>query len=266
MPSNYQAILNELRQTGRKALGYLQMEGNSDEHSYSFDADYPQVDSEDSSAAETNLSISAFVSRVLQRFRAEAAARSAEKCELRKADLGSSAWDSLSIAHKVWLFTPSVLSIEFQLRSYQAIAIHPNTNTRTLNLQLHPSRELELQDIFIPSSNYLQLLSDYCVADLHNQQPQRFHDPAQRSEQLKKQPDQWILSGAAHTHSNYARFVLVEGGIRVFFDPYQVGSYAEGRYEVFVLALVLAPALKPTVVGLLGLVISSVITGTGKDR
>lgn len=36
------------------------------------------------------------------------------------------------------------------------------------------------------------------------------------------------------TYQNYERFSLRKGGTVIHFDPYQVGSYAEGKYEVFV--------------------------------
>lgn len=234
-----------------RALSFMQMRETSEEFLYSFAVDYPQVKTGDPTAdAETNLLILSLVTLTLQRFRATAIARGPEKCEMKKES--SLAWDDLSISHKVALYTPELLSIEFELWSYYAMAVHPNTHTRTLNFRLHPSFKLELNDVFQPSSDYLELLSEYCVKDLHNQQPLRFHDPAERVTQLKEKQDGWILSGAAPNYSNYERFVLVKGGVLVFFDPYQVGSYAEGRYEVFIPRHVLAPALDESMAVLLG--------------
>jgi hypothetical protein len=148
--------------------------------------------------------------------------------------------------------TPYLFAVEFSVGSYYAMAVHPNTVTRTLNFKLNPSTQLELRDIFKTSTNYLDLLSTYSVGDLHKQQPKRFHNPEQRAEELKNKQDAWILSGAAPTHKNYEQFVLEKGGMRIFFDPYQVGSYAEGRYEVFIPTSVLAPALKESIAALLG--------------
>jgi hypothetical protein len=234
-----------------RGLRYLQMKENSEEYLYSFNVEYPQVETGDSTAdAETNLSISAFVTLTLQRFRAEAMARKAEKDEMKR--YSNMAWDDLSISHNVSLYTADLLSIEFQLSSYYAMAAHPNTHTRTLNYRLHPSLQLELKDIFKPSSDYLHLLSQYCVTDLHTQQPLRWYDPTKRAMELKNREDEWITLGAAPNPGNYEKFVLVRGGIRVFFDPYQVGSYAEGRYEVFIPSNVLAPVLDESMVPLLG--------------
>jgi hypothetical protein len=154
------------------------------------------------------------------------------------------AWDDLSISHTIWSFTPDLLAIEFSVGSYYAGAAHPNTNTHTLNFKLHPSTQLEVPDLFQPSSNYLTVLSEYCVADLHKQQPSRWYGPRERAEELEVRKDEWILSGAGPQSSNFERFVILKGGMRIFFDPYQVGSYAEGKYDVFLPYHVLAPILK----------------------
>lgn len=239
-------------QNGIETVRFLQLKENSDEHSYSFQADYPQIgpkESEDNS--EMNLCISTFVNRILEHFRAEAIAQSTAKAEIKKNAPHAPAWDDLIISHKISLLTPYLLSIEFVLGSYYSMAAHPNTSTRTLNFRLKPSMQLELHDLFKSSSNYLELLSQFCISDLHKQQPARFHDPKQRSEELATGQDQWILSGAAPKVRNYDRFVLEKGGMRIFFDPYVVGSYAEGRYEVLIPTGVLAPALKESIAALL---------------
>jgi hypothetical protein len=237
---------------GSQLLRYLQIRERSDEHLCDFEADYALVGSSDSTAdSETNLRITGFVTRYLQRFRAEAMARTAAKQEMKKTLVSAAAWDSLAITHNVPLYTHEALSIEFQLASYYAGVIHPNTQTKTLNFQLHPSMELELTDIFKPSDNYLDVLSRYCVSDLHKQQPQRWHDPAARAEQLKDHQDQWILSGAGPEYRNYERISLRKNGIVIHFDPYQVGSYAEGKYEVFVPAYELKSIVQEEIAALL---------------
>jgi len=228
------------------------MQESSDEHLYSFKADYPQVSSEDSPANDRiNQEITTFITRLLQTFRSEAIARTTEKHGIMKVMSRSLAWDDLSISYNVSLFTPHLFSVEFRLQSYFAMAVHPNTTTRTLNFRINPPMQLELKDIFKISSNFLELLAQFCVSDLHNQQPLRFYDPKKRAEELKNKQDEWILSGAAPKLDNYERFVFAKGGMRVFFDPYQVGSYAEGRYEVFVPVEVLLPALKESIAALL---------------
>lgn len=229
---------------GTRIVKFIQASEKNENYSYSLDADYPQIDVGDQTATTSiNLCINAFVARLLDRFRAEAIANSTSKNKMKQAAPTAPAWDDLSISHTISLFTSDLLSIEFSIGSYYAMAAHPNTITRTLNFIVHPPMQLELQDIFIPQSNYLDVLSRYCVPELHREQSSRFHDSKQRAEELRNKQDHWILAGAGPKHSNYERFVLLKHGMRVFFDAYQVGSYAEGRYDVFVPAHVLKPVL-----------------------
>jgi hypothetical protein len=104
--------------------------------------------------------------------------------------------------------------------------------------------QIELGDLFKSSVNYLELLSQYCIKDLHRQQPSRWSEPVERAEQLKKSPDGWVLAGAAPRYQNFQRFSLRKYGIVIHFDPYHVGSYAEGNYEVFIPLYELSDALQ----------------------
>ena len=144
------------------------------------------------------------------------------------------------------------LSLEFQLASYGAGAAHPNYHTRTMNFKLRPSLELHSADLLSASPNSLKVLSQYCMNDLHRQQPSRWGDSAVRAEQLKSERDSWILSGAGPSYQNYEKLSLRKNGVVVHFDPYQVGSYAEGKYEVFIPAHEAKPILQEGVVALLG--------------
>lgn len=61
-------------------LSYLQVNENDDENRYSLGAEYPEITPNDfKSASAINLDVAAFISRTLQRFRAEAIGRSEEK-------------------------------------------------------------------------------------------------------------------------------------------------------------------------------------------
>jgi hypothetical protein len=218
---------------------------------YSFEADYPNIVSGDRVAdTETNLCISGFVTQNLQRFRKEAMRGTAEKNKMKEVMVA--AWDDLSISHTVRLFTSELLSIEFQLFHYHAMAFHPNTYTYTLNFRLHPSLQLELRDIFQTSTDYLELLSRYCIDDLYRQKLMRAAPNKQWTQMLKNREDDWIHTGAGPVEKNYERHVVLErGGIRVFFDPYQVECYAGGRFEVFVPSYDLKAVLNESIIDLL---------------
>ena len=226
-----------------RVLKLVQIKESSDEHLYSIDTEYPQFTS-DNPITEANLNnrIAEFIENVVKDFRSAAVAQAPEKLRMKES-LSVASWDSLSIVHKISLLTPDYLSIEFVFQTYGAGAAHPNSVTRTLNFQFAPFVQMELGDFFRSSTNYLQTLSEYCIAALHKLRPLRWWNPADRAEQLNRRLDDWITTGAAPKATNYRSFVLMNEGITVFFDPYQVGSYAEGRHEVFIPFQYLQPLL-----------------------
>lgn len=236
----------------QRALRYLQLKEKSDEHLYDFEADYALIGSGDcTSDSETNLCINAFVTRNLQRFRVDAVGGSEHKHQMKDTSLSAAGWDSLTISHTVSLFTDEIFSLEFQLASYGAGAAHPNYETQTLNFRLHPSMQLELQDLFKHSSSYLDVLSAYCIEDLHKQHLRRWDNTVERAEMLKHGKDEWILRGAAPEYRNYERISLSKNGVTVHFDPYQVDCYAAGKYEVFIPAYELKSVIQDGIAGLL---------------
>jgi len=230
-----------------KNVKIIQIKESSDAHAYSIEAEYPQFTSDDKrSELELNSSVSSFVTKAVEDFRNSAIATSNEKLQMRQ-ELHGLGWDSLSIVHRISLLTTDYLSIEFVFQTYGAGAAHSNATTSTLNFGFRPLRQIRLQDLFESSTNYLGTLSEYCVEQLHKLQPSHWSNPIERAEELKTTRDSWILSGAGPIVKNFEKFVFVNEGIKIFFDPYRVGSYAEGRYEVFVPFHVLDPFLSDRV-------------------
>jgi hypothetical protein len=66
------------------------------------------------------------------------------------------------------------------------------------------------------------------------------------------QRDEWIVRGAAAERKNYDAFSFRRGGILIHFDPYHVGSYAEGKYEVLVPSYMLKPMMREDIIAILG--------------
>jgi hypothetical protein len=59
-----------------------------------------------------------------------------------------------------------VWSFKFDFHFYSDGAAHPGSYSITLNYDLAQGRELALADLFIPNSNYLEAISQYCIAEL----------------------------------------------------------------------------------------------------
>ena len=109
-------------------------------------------------------------------------------------------------------------SFKFDFSFYADTAAHPGSYSLTVNYDLGQGRELALSDLFLPNSNYLEMISNYCTA------------------QLSKQPyaDSFFLEGAKPSPENYRSWNITPGGLLITFDVYQVAPYASGPQTVVV--------------------------------
>jgi len=105
---------------------------------------------------------------------------------------------------------------KFDFSFYSDGAAHPGLNSITLNYDLGQGRELALSDLFLPNSNYLEVISNYCIAE------------------LRKQPfdDVFVTEGAKPTLDNYRNWNITPDGLMITFDAYQVAPGAAGPQTV----------------------------------
>lgn len=109
-------------------------------------------------------------------------------------------------------------SFKFDFSFYSDTAAHPGLYSITLNYDLGHGRELTLGDLFMPNSNYLEVISNYCILQL-SQQP--FFDGA-------------FTTGADPTVENYRNWNITPDGLTITFDEYQVAPYAAGPQQVHI--------------------------------
>jgi len=138
----------------------------------------------------------------------------------------------LSESFEISCFTPKIVSIRYSIIEYGAGAAHSNHYTNVANYQRLPLIPLELSDIFISDGSFLKRLSDYCIKELTKTKGET-------------NPSELILEGAGSKLENYCNFNLAKDGFLVTFDEYQVGSFGEGAYHVFVPKGVLAEFVRP---------------------
>jgi hypothetical protein len=202
---------------------------DSEEQRYSLSASYPQLSLIASASDHSiNTAVASFINTICEQWRSESIATAKIKREMRE-QFKSAAWDDLSISYGVTMNTRNLFSVQFSISTYGAGAAHPNSVTRTLNFRRDSGAQLGLTEIFRPASDYLNTLSTYCIADLE-QQVHKGSGPSGEAESHNS----WIATGAGPSYQNFERFVLEPGGLRIFFDPYQVDCYAAGRYEVYI--------------------------------
>lgn len=120
-------------------------------------------------------------------------------------------------------FTPlsqigDLWSFKFDFRFYSDGAAHPGLYSITINYDLNQGRELTLADLFLPNSNYLEVISKYCITELGKQPG--FEGP--------------FAEGAKPTPENYHNWNIAPEGLLITFDMYQVAPGASGPQQVLI--------------------------------
>jgi len=125
---------------------------------------------------------------------------------------------SLEVTYTLVSQIADIWSLKLDFSFYSDGAAHPGLYSITVNYDLGQGRELALSDLFLPNSNYLEVISNYCVAE------------------LSKQPffDVPFSEGAQPTPENYRNWNITPDGLMITFDEYQVAPYAAGPQKVVV--------------------------------
>jgi hypothetical protein len=125
---------------------------------------------------------------------------------------------SLNVTYTLLSQVGEIWSFKFDFDFYSDGAAHPGLYSITLNYDLSRGKELALADLFLPNSDYLGALSNYCIAEL-SKQP-FFEGP--------------FAEGAQPTVENYRNWNITSDGLMITFDEYQVAPYAAGPQKVVV--------------------------------
>ncbi|HEX9334170.1 MAG TPA: RsiV family protein [Anaerolineales bacterium] len=125
---------------------------------------------------------------------------------------------SLEVTYKLISQINDIWSIKVDFSFYSDGAAHPGLYSITVNYDLGQGKELTLDDLFLPASNFLEVISNYCVNE------------------LSKQPffDSSFSDGAQPTLDNYRNWNITPDGLMITFDEYQVAPYAAGPQTVIV--------------------------------
>lgn len=124
---------------------------------------------------------------------------------------------SLEIQYSVLGQRGDIWSIQFLVYFYADGAAHPGHYSISVNYDLANSREVTLDELFLPGSDYLMTLADISKAEL-----------ATRDIGFES-----FSTGADPLPENYTRWNLSnEGFLVVTFDEYQVAPYAAGPQTV----------------------------------
>src|SRR5262245_49139802 len=135
--------------------------------------------------------------------------------------------NSLNVSYEVTAADKDFISVLFTFFEYSGGA-HPNTTTESFNYDLNRNAPVRLADLFTPNSNYLKVISDYSVRELK-----------------KLDTVSSVENGAGPKIENFHSWNITPAGLKITYDPYQVGPYVAGPHEVAVPYSLLKPIIKP---------------------
>lgn len=202
---------------------------------YEVDAEYPQLTgSTDPNVEKFNQTVRALVMKKIKDFKAEMEREPGPDEEVEPAE---STGSDIGIGYTVALANDDLVSIQFDVGSYESGAVHPNSYSEVLNFDLRNGRQLKLSDLFQPGSKYLQALSAYAIKDLKRQSKEQGAD--------SMFDDDWIQRGAGADAENFSSWTTGKKGLGITFDSYQVAPYAAGPQSVFIPYSALKDIIKP---------------------
>lgn len=145
-------------------------------------------------------------------------------------------WDSYGIVHA----TDHLLSLTYQVGWYGTGAAHPNAFFETYNfLYFDKTYELELENFFIELATAIKRISAACILELSKEFWRRTGEKPDE-DQLR-----WFREGAGEDYKNFFSFTVSQDHFTFLFPPYQVSSYAMGRWSADVSFYDLMDLLKP---------------------
>jgi hypothetical protein len=129
------------------------------------------------------------------------------------------------------LSTPgNLFSLKFDIYIYIEGGAHPTTHTRVINYDLEAGLDLTLDQLFLPGSNYLEMIANYCIAQL----------------KTRNIDFDTFSSGAQPTPDNYSNWNVTPDGLLITFDEYQVAAYAAGPQLVTIPYVELKTIIDPS--------------------
>ncbi|HKX29183.1 MAG TPA: DUF3298 domain-containing protein [Blastocatellia bacterium] len=168
---------------------------------------------------------------VTQAFNQAMRAFEAEQLRVFKSDYGANLREgSMELGYRILHADHRLISLQFNTSTYTGGA-HPNNTSRAFTFDLQRRAMLNLADLFVANTDYLQTMADYCVQAIKDR---------------GISDDDQIADGAGARPENYEQHWNVgPEGLLITFDAYQVAAYAVGPQEVRIPYAALKEILNP---------------------
>lgn len=191
-----------------------------DNPKYTVDIEFPVLVSPDGPAF--NDAVKTITDRVVQSFKDGASAYPTID------DPNLTSFNSVHIYTTILQQDSHILSVFLEVSEYYRGMAHPAPSSYVVNYSFDTGKVLNLADLFKPDTDYLKLISDYCITELKTKDFFAFPE------------------GADPKPENYQNWNLTPYGLQITFPPYQVAAYAAGFVRITIPYNVLKPQLNPT--------------------
>lgn len=138
----------------------------------------------------------------------------------------------LNINFEIFEQNKNLMSMALYVGAYDEGAAHPNTWTISINYDKKRKKIMQLQDIFIPESDFIKKISEKSIEKLKN-------------EENLKENEEWLTEGAGPDGKNFSIFNLTENAFVLTFDPYKVAPYSQGNFRAEIPLMELYKILRP---------------------
>lgn len=137
--------------------------------------------------------------------------------------------NSLHVTYMLTAQYNDVWSFKLNFLYYYDNPTQPGFYNIPINYDLAQGKELSLGDLFLPNSNYLEVISKYCIAELG-----------------KRNIDPGLSYGGTYpTPYNYDNWNITPDGIMITFNQSEVAPYEVGPQYVIVPYSEIAPLINP---------------------
>ncbi|MDQ3020233.1 MAG: RsiV family protein [Bacteroidota bacterium] len=188
---------------------------------YSINATYPQIDFGPEAlmgvrgiAQDINNALDTMVSQIINGFVNEVS-RLPDK-------IVNGNGSSLGITSEAYVSNGTLLSAHITDFSSIAGAAHPLTTIHSFNYSIIASGILNITNLFLSNSDYLNYISNYCITQLR--------EYAQKEGYTNI--DEMITGGASPELKNFNTWSIKNDNLEIKFNPYQVAPYVFGIQTV----------------------------------
>jgi len=200
--------------TGELKFISKEIKEENKELNYSLKASYPQLDAYSNTEIQKNFN-NRIYSVVIEKI-------DAFKKEVVDYQGNPQMPSSFLMEYSVVNNRDNLASIKFLTETYYSQSAHPSHEIFTFNYNLKNDDIISLADLFKKDTNYLKIISDYCISDLTKQITEEGYKP----------DASWIAEGGGPKAENFRCFNLTGQSLIIIFQEYQVAPYVEGIKEV----------------------------------